>query len=60
MLLKRVLPIFTMWFPFVDGLGHTPSVNTQNTRYVDHRYWHDQVNQSNEDNMHTSHQLLPD
>ena len=49
-----------MWFPFVDDLGHTPSVTTQNTRYVDHRYWPDQVNQSSEDWMHTSHQLLLD
>ena len=27
-LLKRVLPILTMWFPFVDDLGHTLSVTT--------------------------------
>ena len=59
-LLIRVLPILTMWFLFVDDLGHTPSVTIQNTRYVDHRYWHDQVNQSSEDWMHTSHQLLQD
>ena len=49
-----------MWFPFVDDLGHTPSVTTQNTRYVDHRYWPDQVYQDSEDWMHTSHQLLLD
>ena len=30
-------------------LGHTPSVTTQNTRYVDRRYWPDRVNQSSED-----------
>ena len=38
-----------MWFPFVDDLGHTLSVTTQNTRYVDRRYWPDRVNQSGED-----------
>ena len=48
-LLKRVLPILTMCFLFVDDLGHTSSVTTQNTRYVDHRYWPNQVNQSSED-----------
>ena len=37
-----------MWFSFVDDLGHTLSITTQNTRYVDHRYWSDQVNQSSE------------
>ena len=38
-LIRRVLPILTIWFPFVDDLGHTLSVTTQNTRYVDRRYW---------------------
>ena len=28
---------------FMDVLGHTPSVTIQDTRYVDHRYWPDQV-----------------
>ena len=37
-----------MLFLFVDDLGHTLSVTTQNTMYVDHRYWPDQVNQSSE------------
>ena len=47
--LRRVLPILTMWFLFIDDLGHTLSVTTQNTRYVDRRYWPDRVNQSSED-----------
>ena len=29
----------TIWFPFVYDLGHTPSVTTQDTRYVSCRYW---------------------
>ena len=48
-LLGRVLPILTMWFPFVDDLGHTPSVTTQNTRYVAVVISLDRVNQSSED-----------
>ena len=59
-LLRRVLPIFTMWFPFVDDLGHTLNATTQNTRYADRRYWSHQVSQSSEDWVHTSHQLLLD
>ena len=47
-LLRRVLPIFTMWFLFLDDLGHTPSVTTQNTRYIDYHYWPDHVDQSSE------------
>ena len=47
------ITILTMWFPFVDDLGYTLSVTTQNTRYVDRRYWPDQVNQSSEDWVHT-------
>ena len=35
-----------MWFPFVDDLGHTLSVTTQDTRYVSHRYWLHRVSQS--------------
>ena len=49
-----------MWFLFVDNLGHTPSITTQNTRYVDYRYWPYKVTHSSEDWMHTSHQLLLD
>ena len=52
-LLRRVLPILTMWFPFVDDLGHTLSITTQNTRYIDHVIGIDRVNQSSEDWMHT-------
>ena len=40
-------PIFTIWFPFVDDLGHTLNVTTQDTRYVSYRYWHHRVSQSN-------------
>ena len=43
---RRVLPICTMWFPFVYDLGHTLSVTTQNTRYVSRRYWPHRVSQS--------------
>ena len=32
----------------IDDLGHTPSVTSQITRYIDHRYRPDQVNQSSE------------
>ena len=45
----RVLPILTMWFPFVDDLGHTLSVITQNTRYVVYVIGLDRANQSSED-----------
>ena len=48
-LLGRLLPLYTIWFLFVDDLGHTPSVTTQDTRYVDHHYWPNQVSQSSED-----------
>ena len=43
------MPIYTMWFPFVDDLGHTPNVTTQDTRYLDRRYWSNRVSQSSED-----------
>ena len=45
--LKRILPIFTMWFSFVDDLSHTLSATTQDTRYVSRRYWPHRVSQSN-------------
>ena len=45
--------------PFVDDLGHTSSVTTQDTRYVDHRYWPDRVSQSSEDWMHTFSSTTP-
>ena len=51
---------FHDWFPFVDDLGHTLSVTTQDTRYVSRRYWPHQVSQSSKDWGHTSHQLLLD
>ena len=38
-LLRRVLPIFTMWFSFVEDLGHTLSATTQDIRCMDRRYW---------------------
>ena len=38
-LLKRVLPISTMWFLFVEDLDHTLSVTAQDIRYIDRRYW---------------------
>ena len=46
---KEGITIITMWFPFVDDLGHTLSVTIQHTRYVDRRYWPDQVSQNIED-----------
>ena len=48
-----------MWFLFVDDLGHTPSVTTQDTRYVDCRYWPDRVSQSSEDWVHTFSSTTP-
>ena len=35
-----------MWFSFVDDLGHTLSVITQDTRYVSRCYWPHRVSQS--------------
>ena len=35
-----------MWFPFVDDLGHTLSVTTEDIRYVSRRYWPHRVSQS--------------
>ena len=49
-----------MWFLFMDDLADTPSVTTQDTRYVSRRYWPHRVSQSSEDRMYTSHQLLLD
>ena len=37
-----------MWFLFVDDLGHTLGVTTQDTRYVSRRYWPHRVSQSSE------------
>ena len=37
-LLRRVLPILTMRFPFVDDLGHTLSATNQDIGYVSHCY----------------------
>ena len=47
-LLGRVLPIFTMWFLFVDDLDYTLSVTAQDIRFVDRRYWSPQISQSGE------------
>ena len=55
----RVLQIYMIWCPFVDDLGHTSSVTTQDTRYVDRRYWPDRVSQSSEDWMHTFSSTTP-
>ena len=57
--LRRVLPIYMIWCPFVDDLGHTSSVTTQDTRYEDRRYWPDQVSQSDEDWVHTFSSTTP-
>ena len=35
-----------MWFLFVDDLGHTLSVTTQDTGYVSRRNWPYRVSQS--------------
>ena len=32
------ITIYIIWCPIVDDLGHTSSVTTQDTRYVDRRY----------------------
>ena len=36
-------------FLFVDDLGHTPSVTTQDTRYLGRRHWSKRVSQSSKD-----------
>ena len=58
-LLRRLLPICTMWFPFIEDLGHTLSVTTQDTRYVSCRYWPHRVSQSSEDWVHTFSSTTP-
>ena len=58
-LLRRVLPIFTMWFSFIEDLGHTLSVTTQDTRYLDRCYWSNRVSQSSEDRVHTFSSTTP-
>ena len=57
--LRRVLPIYMIWCSIVDDLGHTSSVTTQDTRYVDSRYWPDRVSQSSEDWVHTFSSTTP-
>ena len=48
-----------MWFPFVDDLGHTLSITTQNTRYVVHVIGLDRANQSSEDWVNTFSSTTP-
>ena len=57
--LRKVLPIYMIWCPFVDDLDHTSSITTQDTRYADRRYWLDRVSQSSEDWMHTFSSTTP-